>query len=240
MSESSDLEQLTGIVKTVHEALSRTRLSPRRCMYTCSVLMSFIGYKGFEIWYWQGSAIWYNRKHVELMQSGYDFSALAELPEAKRNKRLDALERRGARSVYCLANRPEADFDLGGHLCLIAQKDGRTYFIDPTAYQFRRHPESNKRPGEIKAPDFLIAEIDHTETPDINYMHPYEGGLGVYQHVPLDRMREIAKTKHRDLANTDMNPNRHPDLYAHIAKLLGLPNAYDENDHSFIDYLDDR
>ena len=222
MTQTADRDRLSHLVGVIHEALEQKGLTSERCLFATTILIDLAVRIGFESYRWEGSAIWYNRKYIEIKNSGYDFKGLAKLPPEKREKRLQALEKKGMRSIHCLANEGDLNVDLGGHLCVVASKNGHSYFIDPTCHQFKRTPKLPELPGSILAPKYIVSIIDHTTTPEINFLHPYNGGMGVYLHEPVNRYRQMMALPETERADTDLNPRRHPDLDEYLLHLLKI------------------
>lgn len=222
MSRESDLETLSDLVRAIQKGLSYTNLPAEHCLFATTLVMAFAERLGFEVERWEGSVVWQNRKYREISKKGYDFIALSELPEPKREQRLQALERRGMRTLHCLANEGDPVRDLGGHLCVIARRGERGYFIDPTSHQFQRSPAPPERPGAIDAPSYIVTDIDIPPTAEINYAHGYKGGLGLYYHSPVTRYRAMQNLSEQEFQHSGLNPMRDMTLYRSIESYLGL------------------
>jgi hypothetical protein len=184
--------------------------------------MEFAERLGFEVLRWEGSAIWHNRKYMELKDSGYDFKKVSQLPVEKREKRLDALDKNGMRAVRCMANEGDPEKDLGGHLCVIVRADSECFFVDPTSFQFQREPQPPKRPGRMEVPEYIVTPMVCPESAEINFLYRYRGGAGVYLHAPVNRYREKLALTVDEQLNTGVSPRLYPDLYLAIEKGLGL------------------
>lgn len=222
MSEMSAQEKLTFLVEVIDQSVRETGFTDRRCLFATTLVMHFAERLGFNVMRWEGSTIWYNRKYVELKESGYDFNKLAQLPADKREKRLDALEKKGMRTLHCMANEGDPMTDLGGHLCVIARLNDACFFVDPTSFQFQRLPDPPLRPGQIEAPEFIVAPIETTDTAEINFLYRFRGGIGVYLHAPVNRYRTMLALDNRDPDRRGLNPWRFPDLYQVLERALSL------------------
>ena len=222
MSDMSPESQLTRLVEVIDRSVRETGFTDRRCLFATTLVMHFAERLGFEVMRWEGSTIWYNRKYVELKDSGYDFNKLAQLPKDKREKRLDALEKKGMRTLHCMANEGDPETDLGGHLCVIARMNDACFFIDPTAFQFQRLPDPPLRPGQIETPEFIVAPMEATDTSEINFLYRYRGGVGVYLHAPVNRYRAMLELADDDPGRRGLNPCRFPDLYQTLERALSL------------------
>lgn len=225
MSQNIHEASLLGLIEIIDEHANMAGLVSTRCLFTTTLVMEFASRMGFEACRWEGSVVWYNRKYVDLRKSGYDFQKLAALPKDKQEKRFQALEKRGLRSLHCLANEGDPERDLGGHVCVIAKKDDEAYFIDPTVYQFQREPVLPHRPGRIETPRVIVARMDVPYSAEVNFMYPYQGGIGVYQHAPMNRYRALLGMPDENKSGSDLNPKKNITLYRMIEKALDLKDA---------------
>lgn len=219
-SFSTKPEHLEALLLTIHKRLSDSPLKATRCFYTSTLLMHFAARMGFEVSRWEGSARWFSRKYVELVDQGYDFGDVSKLPPEKAQKRANALRKRGVRLLECIANEGTSE-DLGGHLCLTIRNEEHAFFVDPTSYQFFR--DDANPGGRIEAPTFVVLPIpleQFGKPKDFFYREKHVAG--VYEYCPVNKYRALLEKPESEQQDRDINPYRHKGIYEDIEALLRL------------------
>lgn len=216
------LDLAEKIIVTVHDVLSKSpHLKSTRCLYTTTLISHLFEKHDIEHKVWQGTALWFSRRYVELRSQDIDPLDVTGLSEDKAKEKIMGYRKEGVRFVACNANERLSSEDLGGHLAIMAHIDGQYVFCDPTSYQFRR--TKGKAKGNILAPEIfrsIINERDYKEPSVLTFVE--NKCLAYYKYEVIQSVQDLQNLSDKDRLDTDLNPNRHPDLLDEIEKKLAL------------------
>lgn len=136
----------------------------------------------------------------------------------------------GARCVLIMANEPSANVNnppvmpLYGHVCVVVNVGGKSYFIDPTAYQFKRTKRKNG--FIVDAPVILCDQVSGAfwsvlkrneaaalaGSPadwQVLQVALHGGGQIHYEYQHLD---QIAKARAGEISNSDLDTGKYDDI----------------------------
>lgn len=216
------LDLVDKIVETVHKVLSKSpQLKTSRCLYTTSLISYFLDQHGVDHKIWQGTALWFSRRYVELRNEGIDPLDVTGLTEEEARQKVLSYRKEGVRFVACNANERLTPKDLGGHLAIMAHADGKYVFCDPTSYQFRRTKGPGR--GNIVAPEIFRSQIDESDYQDPSTFTFVESKcLAYYKYEEIDAVRRMKELPDDQRSNTDLNPMRFPEILEEIKRRLTL------------------
>lgn len=211
-------ENLSIMLDIVHDRLERSGIKSTRCLFTTSLAMDLAHRMGFEVRRWEGSARWYSRRYVELIDEGFDFDSLRRLTKDELKQKSAELRDQGVRMIDCKANEGN-DEDLGGHVCLVVRNETQAFFVDSTSYQFRR---ADRNPGaRVYAPAITIEPVDWRSfhrLEEVLYKRSFMAGY--YSAEPIKKLSALESLPERERRDTDLNPRRNPEVYADIVQTL--------------------
>lgn len=212
-----EIEIAKLITSTVHDVLSKSeKIVDARCLYTTHLILHFFERCEIPCKIWQGSTHWYSKKYVEYIQRGESIEHLFQNENAaSKARQIDALKRKGIRTVSCLANQSFGANQLGGHLAILAKIDDKHYLIDPTAYQFKRN--QSKHGYTVNAPDVFYFELfsSEYEKPD-NLIYTCKDVAARYTQEPLTSLSSIYALSEEGKLASDINPRRYASEFDEI------------------------
>lgn len=207
-------ETVERITNTIEAVLKNCVCSPGRCLSTSALVREFLERAGFDAEIWTGSTDYISRKGVRLIEENLlDIEDGENTPERVRTLRRHKPQ--GLRIISCRANeRPQAT-DLGGHVCVVAGKEGRWLFIDPTSGQFARDDRGKGGKHEVVVPPKFITEIASPAAAKRIVHHIKRRTYGLYRAGAIDAL-SAPRFEDPD-GYHDLNPRR----LAHVYDAIG-------------------
>ena len=226
--------EIIQVLEVVDACISEGEYLTNRCLMTSSVLMKYLG--GLvcvqSVERCEGETVAYNGFYLEYLskmkQAGLEFmSDIDSLPRSKRRQFEKLFEK--AKMVHIEANKynpggqrqkpVDLDNALKGHVaCLVTLTSGEVYLVDPTAYQFSRDDMAIGRSfiGRVREEEFEPG----SKTGDRVFRlapRSEKDNKVIWMEYRFERIDTIQKL---DPVDSDLNPNRYPELLPKIESRL--------------------